>query len=90
VQQWIGRYLQRTWLRQLDAQVGRDKEDALLRLIDKTDGTPSPGATTLAGRWVRDRLRRAAAEEATYCAEVVAAAYLGMALLRIDRRRVNA
>lgn len=85
VQQWSGRYRQRTWLRQLDAPVGKDMEDALLRLIAKTDGTPFPGATTLAGRWVRGLMRRAADEEVTYCAEVVASAYQGMGLLRTDR-----
>jgi len=85
VEQWNHRYNQRTWLRQLDFPVTREMEDALLRTIARTNGTPFPAVATLASRWVRGRLRRPAAVESTYCAEVVAGSYQAMGLLAGDR-----
>jgi hypothetical protein len=85
VEQWTHRYDQRGWLRQLDATVTRDMEDALLQTIARMDGTPFPATAALAGRWLRGRLRRPAPVESTYCAEVVAATYQAMGLL--DGRR---
>src|SRR3954463_2997609 len=82
---WVHRYGQRAWLRQLHADITRDAEDALLQAIARTDGTPFPRVMTLAGRWVRGRLRRSAPLEATYCAEVVAGAYGALGLLGSDR-----
>jgi hypothetical protein len=81
VLQWSHRYEQRTWLRQLDAQVTRAMEDALLRSIARLSGTPFPATTALAARWLRGRVRRPAPVETTYCAEVVADAYQAMGLL---------
>lgn len=81
VVQWTGRYEQRAWLRQLDATITREMEDALLRTIARWDGTPFPSTARLAGRWARGRVRRQAGVELTYCAEVVAATYVDMGLL---------
>ncbi len=81
VVQWCGRYEQRAWLRQLDATVTPEMEDALLRTIARLDGTPFPSTAKLAGRWARGRVRRQASAEGTYCAEVVAATYTDMGLL---------
>ncbi|WP_121253782.1 hypothetical protein [Nocardioides ferulae] len=85
VEQWSGRYEQRAWLRQLDAEVTPAMEDALLRTIARLDGTPFPATAALAGRWLRGRVRRPASVEMTYCAEVVAATYTAMGLLDADR-----
>ena len=85
VSTWSNRYHQRAWLRQLHGDVDRAMEDALLREIARTDGTPFPAALALAGRWLRGRARRTAPLEVTYCAEVVAGAYQAMGLLAADR-----
>ena len=85
VEQWTGRYEQQAWLRQLDAPVTREMEDAVLRTIALLEGTPFPATAKLVGRWARGRVRRTASAELTYCAEVVAATYQAMGLL--DRRR---
>jgi len=82
---WSHRYGQQGWLRQLHGTVTREMEDAVLREIARKDGTPFPAALTLAGRWLRGRLRRPAAVETTYCAEVVAGTYQAMGLLPADR-----
>jgi hypothetical protein len=81
VEQWTGRYEQQAWLRQLDATVTREMEDAVLRTIARLDGTPFPATAKLIGRWARGRVRRPAPAELTYCAEVVAATYTAMGLL---------
>ena len=60
VEQWCHRYEQRAWLRQLEAPVSAEMEDALLRTIARMDGTPFPATAALAGRWLRGRLRRPA------------------------------
>lgn len=85
VEQWSHRYNQRTWLRQLDSPVTCEMEDALLRTIARTNGTPFPATVALASRWFRGRLRRPAPVESTYCAEVVAGTYQAMGLLAGDR-----
>jgi hypothetical protein len=85
VTQWTGRYEQRAWIRQLDPEVTRTMEDAVMRTIARMDGTPFPSTAALIGRWARGRVRRAASAELTYCAEVVAATYTAMGLL--DARR---
>jgi hypothetical protein len=94
VEQWCGRYEQRAWLRQLDATVTREQEDALLRTVARLDGTPFPATVALASRWVRGRVvsRRstsagpsASGVESAYCAEVVASTYTAMGLLDPDR-----
>ena len=85
VEQWSHRYNQQTWLRQLDSPVTAEMEDSLLRTIARTNGIPFPATATLAGRWLRGRLRRPAPVESTYCAEVVAGTYQAMGLLPADR-----
>ena len=81
VMQWCVRYGQRAWLRQLDATVTKERENAVLRTIARLDGTPFPATAALAARWARGRFARAAGAEVTYCAEVVAATYTAMGLL---------
>lgn len=88
---WANRYGQRAWLRQLDHEMTREQEDALLTTIARLSGTPFPSTTRLAGRWLRGRARRLrrpqdAALETAYCAEIVAASYTAMGLLPADRR----
>jgi len=88
VEQWCGRYEQRAWMRQLDATVSPEMEEAVLRTVARLDGTPFPATAKLIGRWARGRLRRPAPAELTYCAEVVAATYQTMGLLD-DTRPTN-
>jgi hypothetical protein len=91
VAQWCRRYEQRAWLRQLEGEVTREMEEALLRTIARMDGTPFPSTLALAGRWARGRrrLRRGAASRrdvaTAYCAEVVASTYQSMGLLGDER-----
>ena len=85
VGQWTGRYEQQAWLRQLDTTITPEMEAALLRTIARLDGTPFPATAALVGRWARGRVRRPAAAETTYCAEVVAATYAEMGLLDGER-----
>ncbi len=85
VEQWTNRYNQHAWLRQLDSPVTREMEDSLLRTVARMNGTPFPAAASLAGRWLRGRVGRAAPVESTYCAEVVAGTYQGMGLLAGNR-----
>ena len=82
---WSNRYGQRPWFRQLHGDVDRAMEDALLLEIARRDGTPFPATVSLAGRWLRGRVRRSAPLEVTYCAETVAGAYQAMGLLTGDR-----
>jgi hypothetical protein len=84
---WARKYGQRVWLRQLDHQVTRAMEDAVLRTVARLDGTPFPSTARLASRWVRGRvpaIRRGVRDlelESAYCAEVVAITYEEMGLL---------
>ena len=82
---WVTKYHQRAWLRQLDPPVNKEMEDEVLRVIARMDGTPFPALASLARRWVRGRIRRAASLETTYCAEVVAGTYQAMGLLKTNR-----
>jgi hypothetical protein len=82
---WAQRYGQRAWLRQLEAEVTSEMEDALLTTIARLDGTPFPKTADLAARWALGRMRRPAPLEATYCAELVATTYTAMGLLAGDR-----
>ena len=81
VTQWMDRYEQRGWLRQLSVDVTPTMEDALLTTIARMDGLPFPSTVGLLGRVARGRLRRRAPAELAYCAEVVAEAYIAMGLL---------
>ncbi|WP_062354136.1 hypothetical protein [Herbidospora yilanensis] len=89
---WSNKYGQRGWLRQLQPDVTREMEDAVLKTIARLDGTPFPSTAHLAGRWLRGRLpsRRARdmALESAYCAEVVAVTYEAMGLLT-NRKAAN-
>jgi hypothetical protein len=91
VQVWAGRYGQRAWLRQLDREVGREEEDALLRTIARLDGTPFPSTAGLAARYFSGKARRwrrirdEQALETAYCAEIVALTYEAMGLLEPGR-----
>jgi hypothetical protein len=55
VEQWVHRYDQQAWLRQLTPEVPREAEDAALRTVARLDGTPFPSTLRLAGRWLRGR-----------------------------------
>jgi hypothetical protein len=57
---WGRKYGQRGWLRQIDPEVGREAEDAVLKAVARLDGTPFPSTAQMAGRWARGRLPRAA------------------------------
>jgi len=81
VTQWMDRYEQRGWLRQLSIDVTPPMEDELLRTVARMDGLPFPSTVGLLGRVARGRLRRRAPAELAYCAEVVAEAYTAMGLL---------
>ena len=52
VQVWAQRYGQRAWFRQLEPEVGREAEDAILRTVARMDGTPFPSTFGLASRWI--------------------------------------
>jgi hypothetical protein len=88
---WAHRYGQRAWLRQLDASINREQEDALLRTIARLDGTPFPSMPRLASGWVRSRVRgrrtpeKGVDPETAFCAEIVAMSYAAMGLLPADR-----
>ena len=56
VEQWMNRYGQRCWLRQLTPYADRDQEDRLLRVIARMNGTAFPSTARLTGRWLRGRL----------------------------------
>jgi hypothetical protein len=91
VQVWANRYGQRAWLRQLDHDVTRTEEDALLCTVARLSGTPFPSTARLAGRWFTGRARRLrrpqdAVLETAYCAEIVAVTFTAMGLLPADRR----
>jgi hypothetical protein len=56
VEQWVTKYDQRCWLRQLTPYANREQEDRLLQVIARMDGTPFPSTARLTGRWFRGRL----------------------------------
>ncbi|MGZ8736775.1 MAG: hypothetical protein ACXWW7_06390 [Nocardioides sp.] len=85
VEQWVHRYGQRPWLRQLHTPVTLAQEDAVMKTIARLDGTPFPPTAALAGRWLKGRFRRPAPVESTYCAEVVATTYQVMGLIDGER-----
>jgi hypothetical protein len=87
---WATRYGQRAWLRQLEPEVSREMEDAVLRTVAQLDGTPFPSTAVLAARWLRGRSWRFTGVggeqlETAYCAEIVATTYQAMGLLPADR-----
>jgi hypothetical protein len=56
VDQWMDKYRQRCWLRQLSPYANREQEDRALKVIARMDGTPFPSTARLTGRWFRGRL----------------------------------
>ncbi len=56
LEQWMIRYEQRCWIRQLTPEVSAAAEDDLLRVIARLDGTPFPSTARLAARWFRGRI----------------------------------
>jgi hypothetical protein len=85
VTQWMDRYEQRAWLRQLSGEVTKEMEDALLKTIARMNGLPFPSTMGLVGRVARGRVHRRAPAELAYCAEVVAETYTDMGLLDATR-----
>jgi hypothetical protein len=100
VQVWSTKYGQRAWFRQLEPEVTRSAEDAVLRTIARMDGTPFPSSAGLISRWVTNRGRRVRAGsngsgalpgdpsvslETAFCAEIVAMTYQAMGLLPTER-----
>ena len=90
VQVWAGRYEQQGWLRQLEPDVSKEQEDALLKTIARLDGTPFPSTARVTARWFAGRVPRVRRKqvdlEAAYCAEVVGATYEEMGLVRKQRK----
>jgi hypothetical protein len=94
VRRWRDHYGQAVWLRQLEPEVGRREEDALLRTIARLDGVAFPSAARLATRWlvgrdayVPQRKRGARVRpEAAFCAEVVAMSLQEMGIVKDDRK----
>ncbi len=92
VEVWATKYGQRAWFRQLQPEVTREAEDAVLRTIARMDGTPFPSSAGLIARWVTHRGRRVrpakvqnASMETAFCAEIVAMTYQAMGLLPAER-----
>ena len=56
VEQWMLKYDQRCWLRQLTPYATREQENEMLRVIARMDGTAFPTTVRLTGRWMRGRL----------------------------------
>jgi hypothetical protein len=56
VEQWVHRYSQGCWLRQLTPYATREQEDRMLQVIARMDGTPFPSVMRLTGRWFRGRV----------------------------------
>ena len=56
LEQWMIRYEQRCWIRQLTPEVSAAAEDDLLHVIARLDGTPFPSTARLAARWFRGRI----------------------------------
>ena len=55
-EQWMQRYGQRCWVRQLTPYAAREQEDLLLKVIARMDGTAFPTTARLAGRWFKGRV----------------------------------
>lgn len=94
VRRWRDHYGQAVWLRQLEPEVGRREEDALLRTIARLDGVAFPSAARLATRWLlgrnayQPRRKRGAPvrPEAAFCAQTVAMTLQEMGILTDDRK----
>lgn len=82
---WIGRYGQRAFVRELEAEITREMEDRLLGVIHHHNGKPFPRTARLARYWLAGRVRRQIVADTVYCAELVAITYGRMGLLGRDR-----
>lgn len=78
---WTTRYRQRAYVRQLDADVSREMEDELLRVVAEQSGTPFPKTRSLAWKWLRGRARRPSPQDVVYCAELLALTFTRLGLL---------
>jgi hypothetical protein len=56
IEQWLNKYEQRCWLRQLTPFATREQEDRMLRVIARLDGTPFPSTAGVTARWFRGRV----------------------------------
>jgi hypothetical protein len=56
IEQWLDKYEQRCWLRQLTPYATREQEDRMLRVIARLDGTPFPTTAGVTARWFRGRV----------------------------------
>lgn len=56
VEQWMDRYDQRCWLRQLSPYANRSQEDRALQVVARMNGTPFPTTARLTGRWMKGRI----------------------------------
>ncbi len=56
VEQWMDKYHQRCWLRQLNPYADREQEDRALHVVARMNGTPFPSTARLTGRWFLGRL----------------------------------
>jgi hypothetical protein len=83
VDQWTGRYRQRAWFRQLDAEVTSEMEQAVLEVVDRMDGAPFPTQWKLMGPMAPKRIREEVALQRS-CVEAVTAAYTALGLLPHD------
>jgi hypothetical protein len=81
VRVWATKYSQRAYLRQLDAEMTAEMEDAVLKVVARMDGMPFPTTLGLARRWITGRARYHLPMETVYCAELVAITYQAMGLL---------
>ena len=86
---WNTKYHASGWFRQLDLDVTKQMEDAVLTTIARLDGKPFPTTRGLVQGWLTGRLRyHHQAAETIYCAELVAVTYQAMGLLP-DKRPQN-
>ena len=81
VRVWATKYSQRAYLRQLDAEMTAEMEDAVLKVVARMDGMPFPTTMGLARSWITGRARYHVPMETVYCAELVAVTYQAMGLL---------
>ena len=82
---WTHRYNQQPWFRQIDIAAYDDMEDRALQVVAEYSGRGFPRTKTLAGHWIKGRMRRGVPLTDIYCAELVAITYERMGLLGTDR-----
>jgi hypothetical protein len=85
VEQWMHKYGQQCWLRQLQPYATRQQEDQVLRVIARMDGTPFPSTARLTARWFRGRVP--VASELSAGIPVLNRRFKEVAARRRDRKR---